>query len=56
MSLHSNWEGFLKLNLLSIPVKAYSADVSRSHVSFHQSIAAAAVEFVIRKSVPFMGK
>lgn len=37
MALRSSWEGFLKLNLLSVPVKAYSATVSaRGKISFNQ--------------------
>lgn len=37
MALRSSWEGFLKLNLLSVPVKAYSTAISgRGKTSFHQ--------------------
>jgi len=37
MAFRSTWEGFLKLNLLSIPVKAFSAAVSeRGKISFNQ--------------------
>ena len=37
MSLRSSWEGFLKLNLLSVPVKAFSSTVSGSgKIRFHQ--------------------
>jgi DNA end-binding protein Ku len=36
MALRSSWQGFLRLKLLSIPVKAYSANVSgRGKISFH---------------------
>ncbi len=36
MALRSNWEGYVRLNLISVPVKAYSATVSgRGRVGFH---------------------
>jgi DNA end-binding protein Ku len=36
MALRSSWQGFLRLKLLSIPVKAYSANVSGGgKISFH---------------------
>lgn len=36
MALRSNWEGYVRLNLISIPVKAYSATVSgRGRIGFH---------------------
>jgi DNA end-binding protein Ku len=37
MALRSSWEGFLRLNLISVPVKAYSATQSgRGRIGFHQ--------------------
>src|SRR5437660_7181599 len=37
MALHSNWEGFLRFNLISVPVRAYSAAVTgRGKIAFHQ--------------------
>jgi DNA end-binding protein Ku len=36
MALRSTWEGYLRLNLLSIPVKGYSATVSgKGKIGFH---------------------
>jgi DNA end-binding protein Ku len=36
MALRSTWEGYLRLNLLSVPVKAYSATVTnRGKIGFH---------------------
>ncbi|HYV39644.1 MAG TPA: Ku protein [Gemmataceae bacterium] len=37
MALRSSWEGFLRLSLISVPVKAYSAAViGRGKIAFHQ--------------------
>jgi DNA end-binding protein Ku len=37
MALRSSWEGFIRFNLISVPVKAYSASVSgRGKIGFHQ--------------------
>jgi DNA end-binding protein Ku len=37
MALRSSWEGFLRLNLISVPVKAYSATQSGGgRIGFHQ--------------------
>ena len=36
MAARTAWEGYLRLNLLSVPVKAYSATVSgRGSIGFH---------------------
>jgi DNA end-binding protein Ku len=36
MALRSNWDGFIRLNLISVPVRAYSANVSgRGKIGFH---------------------
>src|SRR5207249_5212812 len=36
MALRSNWEGFLRFNLVSVPVRAYSASVpARGKIGFH---------------------
>ncbi len=36
MALRSSWEGFLRFNLIAVPVKAYSAGVaSRGKIGFH---------------------
>src|SRR5439155_8871690 len=37
MALRSNWEGFLRFNLISVPVRAYSAATTgRGKIAFHQ--------------------
>ena len=37
MSQRPSWEGYLKPNLLSVPVKAYTAGVSgKGRIGFHQ--------------------
>ena len=56
MGLHSNWEGFLKLNLLSIPVKAYTASISASHISFHQIHAGCGSRIRHQKVCPVHGE
>src|SRR5262249_1861584 len=36
MAVRSNWEGFLRLNLVSVPVRAFSANVQgRGKIGFH---------------------
>src|SRR5262245_9412116 len=36
MALRSSWEGYIRLNLISVPVKAYSATVrGRGRIGFH---------------------
>src|SRR5437868_10199587 len=36
MALRSNWEGYLRFNLVSVPVRAYSASVqARGKIGFH---------------------
>ena len=36
MALRSSWEGFLRLNLISVPVKAYSAtQKGKGRIGFH---------------------
>jgi len=37
MGMHSNWEGFLRFNLISVPVRAYTATVAGGgKIAFHQ--------------------
>src|SRR5678810_962396 len=36
MPVRSNWKGYLKLSLVSIPVKAYSATRAAGNVNLHQ--------------------
>src|SRR5947208_3034048 len=36
MAMRSSWEGYLRLNLISVPVKAFSATVSgKGRIGFH---------------------
>jgi DNA end-binding protein Ku len=36
MAARSSWKGFIKLSLVSVPVKAYTANSSSSDISLHQ--------------------
>jgi DNA end-binding protein Ku len=57
MALRSSWEGFLKLNLLSVPVKAYSAGViGRGKIGFHQIHAGCGERIRHKKVCPIHGE
>jgi DNA end-binding protein Ku len=57
MALRSSWEGFLKLNLLSVPVKAYSASVGgRGKIGFHQIHAGCGERIRHKKVCPVHGE
>ena len=36
MAAHASWKGFLKLSLVSVPVKAYTATATGSEIALHQ--------------------
>ena len=46
MALHSNWEGFLRFNLISVPVRSYSAAVTE-----HERSAVGQVVFAGREQL-----
>src|SRR6266508_2789007 len=57
MALRSSWEGFLKLNLLSVPVKAYSTTISgRGKINFHQLHAECGSRIKHQKVCPVHGE
>ena len=57
MALRSSWEGFLKLNLLSVPVKAYSVNVGgRNKIAFHQIHAGCGSRIRHQKVCPVHGE
>src|SRR5437764_4790504 len=35
MAAHSSWSGYLKFNLISVPVKGYNAAASGGKIGFH---------------------
>jgi DNA end-binding protein Ku len=57
MALRTAWEGYLRLNLLSVPVKAYSATVSgRGKIGFHQIHAKCNSRIRYKKTCPVHGE
>src|SRR5438874_4876826 len=57
MALRSSWEGFLRLNLISVPVKAYSAAVSgRGKIGFHLLHAKCHSRIRYKKTCPIHGE
>jgi DNA end-binding protein Ku len=57
MALRSAWGGYLRLNLLSVPVKAYSATVAnRGKVGFHQIHAKCHSRIRYKKTCPIHGE
>jgi DNA end-binding protein Ku len=57
MALRSSWEGFLRLNLISVPVKAYSATQSGGgRISFHQIHAKCKSRIRYKKVCPVHGE
>jgi DNA end-binding protein Ku len=57
MALRSSWEGFLRLNLISVPVKAYSATQSGGgRISFHQIHAKCKNRIRYKKVCPVHGE
>ena len=57
MALRSSWEGYLRLNLISVPVKAYSATIAgRGKISFHQIHATCHNRIRYKKVCPVHGE
>jgi DNA end-binding protein Ku len=57
MAARATWEGYLRLNLLSIPVKAYSATVSgQGKIAFHMIHAKCKTRIKYRKFCPIHGE
>lgn len=57
MALRTAWEGYLRLNLLSVPVKAYSATVAnRGKIGFHQIHAKCNSRIRYKKTCPIHGE
>ena len=57
MASRTSWEGYLKLNLLSVPVKAYNAMVTGSgRIAFHMLHAECHNRIQYKKFCPIHGE
>ena len=56
MSMRYSWKGFVKLSLVTIPVKAYPVAVSGSEVHLHQLHAACKNRVKYKKTCPLHGE
>src|SRR5438445_448220 len=57
MALRSNWEGFLRFNLISVPVRAYSASTTgRGKIAFHQIHKGCGSRIKYKKVCPIHGE
>lgn len=56
MAFHSNWKGFMKLSLVSIPVKAYAANQSSEEVCLNQLHAKCNNRIKYKKVCPVHGE
>jgi len=56
MAARSTWKGYLKLNLVSVPVKAYTAGASGSEVRLNQLHAGCNARINYKKTCPIHGE
>jgi len=57
MALHSSWEGFLRLSLISAPVRAYNAAVpGGGDIHFHQIHRDCGERIKYKKTCPVHGE
>ena len=56
MSMRYSWKGFVKLSLVTIPVKAYPVAVSGSEVHLHQLHATCKSRVKYKKTCPLHGE
>jgi len=56
MAAHASWKGFLKLSLVSVPVKAYTAAASGNEISLHQLHAKTLTRIQYKKFAPEVGE
>lgn len=56
MAAHASWKGFLKLSLVSVPVKAYTATSSGSEITLHQLHAKTLTRIQYKKFAPEVGE
>lgn len=56
MAAHASWKGFLKLSLVSVPVKAYTATATGNDVILHQLHAQTHERIQYKKVAPSVGE
>jgi len=56
MAAHASWKGFIKLSLVSVPVKAYTATSTSSDISLHQLHAKTHTRIQYKKFAPEVGE
>jgi DNA end-binding protein Ku len=56
MAAHASWKGFLKLSLVSVPVKAYTSSTSGSDINLHQLHAKTNTRIQYKKFAPEVGE
>lgn len=56
MAAHASWKGFLKLSLVSVPVKAYTATATGNDITLHQLHAKTLTRIQYKKFAPEVGE
>ncbi len=56
MAAHASWKGFLKLSLVSVPVKAYTATATGNDITLHQLHARTHERIQYKKVAPSVGE
>ena len=56
MAAHASWKGFLKLSLVSVPVKAYTATATGNDITLHQLHAKTHARIQYKKFAPEVGE
>jgi DNA end-binding protein Ku len=56
MAAHASWKGFIKLSLVSVPVKAYTATATGSDITLHQLHAKTHARIQYKKFAPEVGE
>ena len=56
MAAHASWKGFLKLSLVSVPIKAYTAANSSNDITLHQLHAKTHTRIQYKKFAPEVGE
>jgi DNA end-binding protein Ku len=56
MAARASWKGFLKLSLVSVPVKAYTATSSSNDITLHQLHAKTLTRIQYKKVAPQVGE
>jgi Ku protein len=56
MAAHASWKGFLKLSLVSVPVKAYTATATGNDITLHQLHAKTHTRIQYKKFAPEVGE